>query len=84
MTTRVRFTVNEKVDQAPAPTRSGDGAEKRTPEDASRSSAQVVAKGLACPERSRGVKFLLDVFNETGETVAIATILTILKKLDQS
>ncbi len=41
--------------------------EKRTPED--------VAKGI--------VKFLVDVFDETGETVAIATILTMVKKLDQ-
>ena len=29
------------------------------------------------------MKFLLDVFDETGETVAIATILTMVKKLDQ-
>ncbi|MFZ1695173.1 MAG: phenylacetic acid degradation bifunctional protein PaaZ, partial [Flavobacteriales bacterium] len=42
--------------------------EKRTPED--------VAKGI--------VKFLVDVFDETGETVAIATILTMVKKLDQA
>jgi len=42
--------------------------EKRTPED--------VAKGI--------VKFPVDVFDETGETVAIATILTMVKKLDQS
>ena len=41
--------------------------EKRTPED--------VAKGI--------VKFLVDVFDETGETVAIATILTMVKKIDQ-
>ena len=41
--------------------------EKRSPED--------VAKGI--------VKFLVDVFDETGETVAIATILTMVKKLDQ-
>ena len=42
--------------------------EKRSPED--------VAKGI--------VKFLVDVFDETGETVAIATILTMVKKLDQN
>jgi oxepin-CoA hydrolase/3-oxo-5,6-dehydrosuberyl-CoA semialdehyde dehydrogenase len=41
--------------------------EKRTPED--------IAKGI--------VKFLVDVYDETGETVAIATILTMVKKLDQ-
>lgn len=41
--------------------------EKKTPED--------VAKGI--------VKFLVDVYDETGETVAIATILTMIKKLNQ-
>jgi oxepin-CoA hydrolase/3-oxo-5,6-dehydrosuberyl-CoA semialdehyde dehydrogenase len=41
--------------------------EKRNPED--------VAKGI--------VKFLVDVYDETGETVAIATILTMVKKLNQ-
>ncbi|MEZ4760724.1 MAG: phenylacetic acid degradation bifunctional protein PaaZ [Flavobacteriales bacterium] len=30
------------------------------------------------------VKFLVDVIDETGETVAIATILTMIKKLDQA
>ena len=42
--------------------------EKRDTED--------VAKGI--------VKYLVDVYDETGETVAIATILTMVKKLDQS
>ena len=42
--------------------------EKRTPED--------VAKGI--------VKFLVDVFDETGETVAIATILTMVEKLEEN
>ncbi len=41
--------------------------EKRDEED--------IAKGI--------VKFLVDVYDETGETVAIATILTMVKKLDQ-
>ena len=41
--------------------------EKREDED--------IAKGI--------VKFLVDVYDETGETVAIATILTMVKKLDQ-
>lgn len=35
-----------------------------------------IAKGI--------VKFLVDVYDETGETVALATILTMVKKLDQS
>lgn len=34
-----------------------------------------IAKGI--------VKFLGDVYDETGETVAIATILTMVRKLDQ-
>lgn len=42
--------------------------EKRSEED--------IAKGI--------VKFLVDVYDETGETVALATILTMVKKLDQS
>ena len=42
--------------------------EKRSEED--------ISKGI--------VKFLVDVYDETGETVAIATILTMVKKLDQS
>ena len=41
--------------------------EKKDPED--------IAKGI--------VKFLVDVYDETGESVAIATILTMVKKLDQ-
>ena len=35
-----------------------------------------IAKGI--------VKFLVDVYDETDETVAIATILTMVKKTDQS
>jgi oxepin-CoA hydrolase/3-oxo-5,6-dehydrosuberyl-CoA semialdehyde dehydrogenase len=42
--------------------------EKRTPED--------IAKGI--------VKWLVDVYDETGETVAIATILTMVRKLNQN
>lgn len=42
--------------------------EKRSEED--------IAKGI--------VKWLVDVYDETGETVAIATILTMVKKLDQN
>ena len=34
-----------------------------------------IAKGI--------VKFLVDVYDETGETVAIATILTMVKKKNQ-
>ena len=41
--------------------------EKRTEDD--------IAKGI--------VKWLVDVYDETGETVAIATILTMVKKLNQ-
>jgi oxepin-CoA hydrolase/3-oxo-5,6-dehydrosuberyl-CoA semialdehyde dehydrogenase len=41
--------------------------EKKSPED--------ISKGI--------VKFLVDVYDETGETVALATILTMVKKLNQ-
>lgn len=44
------------------------GQEKRSEDD--------IAKGI--------VKFLVDVYDETGETVALATILTMVKKRDQS
>ncbi len=43
------------------------GQEKRTPED--------IAKGI--------VKWLVDIYDETNETVAIATILTMVKKRNQ-
>lgn len=44
--------------------------------DQEKRSEDDVAKGI--------VKFNVDVYDETGETVAIATILTMVKKLDQS
>lgn len=44
--------------------------------DQEKRSEDDIAKGI--------VKFLVDVYDETGETVAIATILTMVKKLDQS
>ena len=43
--------------------------------DQEKRSEENVAKGI--------VKFLVDVYDETGETVAIATILTMVKKLRQ-
>lgn len=43
--------------------------------DQEKRSADDVAKGI--------VKFLVDVYDETGETVAIATILTMVKKRNQ-
>ncbi|MBK9417492.1 MAG: hypothetical protein IPN62_09415 [Flavobacteriales bacterium] len=67
---QARFTVKDKVD-----------LEMRTP---SPGHDPGVAKGLAYPERRRGLKFLVDVIDETGETVAIATILTMVKKIEQS
>ena len=44
--------------------------------DQEKRDAEDIAKGI--------VKFLVDVYDETGETVAIATILTMVKKLDQN
>jgi oxepin-CoA hydrolase/3-oxo-5,6-dehydrosuberyl-CoA semialdehyde dehydrogenase len=43
--------------------------------DQEKKSAEDIAKGI--------VKWLVDVYDETGETVAIATILTMVKKLNQ-
>ena len=44
--------------------------------DQEKRSEDDIAKGI--------VKFLVDMFDEAGETVAIATILTMVKKIDQS
>ena len=44
--------------------------------DQEKRSEDDIAKGI--------VRFLVDVYDETGETVALATILTMVKKLDQS
>ncbi|MNU70552.1 Bifunctional protein PaaZ [compost metagenome] len=44
--------------------------------DQEKRSEDDIAKGI--------VKFLVDVYDETGETVALATILTMVRKLDQS
>ena len=43
--------------------------------DQEKKSEEDIAKGI--------VKFLVDVFDETGETVALATILTMVRKLNQ-
>ena len=44
--------------------------------DQEKRSEDDIAKGI--------VKFNVDVYDETGETVALATILTMVKKIDQS
>lgn len=44
--------------------------------DQEKRSEDDIAKGI--------VKFLVDVYDETGETVALATILTMVRKMDQS
>lgn len=44
--------------------------------DQEKRSEDDIAKGI--------VKFLVDVYDETGESVAVATILTMVKKIDQS
>ena len=44
--------------------------------DQEKRSEDDIAKGI--------VKFLVDIYDQTGETVGIATILTMVKKLDQS
>ncbi|QQS73229.1 MAG: hypothetical protein IPP95_03075 [Flavobacteriales bacterium] len=57
---------------------------KKKPKTADSPKGADIATGLACPGQRPGVKFLVDVVDETGETVAIATILTMVRKLDQS
>ena len=44
--------------------------------DQEKKSEEDIAKGI--------VKFMVDVYDETGETCALATILTMVKKIDQS
>ena len=44
--------------------------------DQEKKSEDDIAKGI--------VKFLVDIYDETGETVGLATILTMVKKIDQS
>ena len=43
--------------------------------DTEKKNEEDIAKGI--------VKWLVDVYDETGETVAIATILTMVKKINQ-
>ena len=51
-----------------------DGSPDREKIDQEKRSDDDIAKGI--------VKFLVDVYDETGETVALATILTMVKKLE--
>ena len=44
--------------------------------DQKKKDEEDIAKGI--------VKFLVDIYDETGETVGIATILTMVKKINQS
>ena len=44
--------------------------------DQEKKSEEDIAKGI--------VKFLVDIYDETGETVGLATILTMVRKIDQS
>ncbi|MFN0033741.1 MAG: phenylacetic acid degradation bifunctional protein PaaZ [Saprospiraceae bacterium] len=69
MTIGVRLTVKEKIEQESLPpTPSEEGGE-------------VPTVGVAVNTITRGiVKWLVDVYDETGETVAVATILTMVRK----
>ncbi len=68
----MKLTVKEKVDQEKRarPAEAGKELKEDSPKGAD------VASGI--------VKFLVDVVDETGETVAVATILTMVRKLDQN
>ena len=65
----MQYTCREKQGRRPGT------SEKRPKTDDSPKGADV-ARGI--------VKWLVDVVDETGETVALATILTMVKKLDQN
>jgi len=72
---QVKFTCREKLDQASSAEALWRGRKKR-PKTADSPKGADVARGI--------VKWLVDVVDETGETVALATILTMVKKLDQN
>ena len=57
-------------------TNGSDISIKKEKLDQEKRSEDDIAKGI--------VRFLVDVYDETGETVALATILTMVKKIDQS
>jgi len=65
----------KKVEQACPAAALREGGKKKHKTAGSPKGADV-ASGI--------VKFLVDVVDETGETVAVATILTMVRKLDQS
>ena len=71
MTIGVKLTVKEKIEQEQAPILPSEGGEDNH---------DTVAVGTI----PRGiVKWLVDVYDETGETVAVATILTMVRKREQ-
>jgi len=65
----------KKVEQACPAAALREGGKKK-PKTADSPKGADVASGI--------VKFLVDVVDETGETVAVATILTMVRKLDQN
>lgn len=71
MTIGVRFTCKEKVDQ-----------EKRNPEDVAKGIVKWVVDVYDCSSQAIRDKYEVDLTN--GDTVAIATILTMVKKRNQS
>ncbi len=71
MTIGVRFTCKEKVDQ-----------EKRTPKDVAKGIVKWVVDVYDCSSQEIRDKYEVDLTN--GDTVAIATILTMVKKKNQN
>lgn len=70
MTVGVRFTCKEKIDQ-----------EKRNPEDVAKGIVKWVVDVYDCSSQEIREKYEVNL--TTGDTVAIATILTMVKKKDQ-
>ena len=72
----MKITCREKLDQEKRRKLSGNPRSPALAGTADSPKGADVARGI--------VKWLVDVVDETGETVALATILTMVKKLDQN
>jgi oxepin-CoA hydrolase/3-oxo-5,6-dehydrosuberyl-CoA semialdehyde dehydrogenase len=72
MTIGVKLTVKEKIEQETASPDPSKGGEENASSPPGRTEVGLIPRGI--------VKWLVDVYDETGETVAVATILTMVAK----
>jgi oxepin-CoA hydrolase/3-oxo-5,6-dehydrosuberyl-CoA semialdehyde dehydrogenase len=75
MTIGVKLTVKEKIEQETASPDPSKGGEENASSPPGRTEVGLIPRGI--------VKWLVDVYDETGETVAVATILTMVAKRGQ-